>query len=397
MVDALIVISVLAAVFTGWRQGVMSSVLSFIGIVAGLVIGMGLAPLAMRLTDSVALRLLLAVGVMILLVGIGHLAGSSLGARLRDRLRLRSAQRIDSLAGSVFQAVAALLVIWLVSIPLASGLTGAVGKGLRESKILGGIHSVAPEQLKALPGGVTSLLNQTGLPPLVAPIDGDRNVEVAAPRIEVEDKALVKQLRPSVIHVLGDADSCSRRLMGSGFVIQDDYVVTNAHVVAGTNLVNLDTATGIQQAEVVHYNPEVDIAVLHSENLQLPPLDWAPEPGVTGDDAIVMGFPQSGPFSATPARVRDRITIAGPDIYNMGRVERDAYTVRGSIQQGNSGGPLFNTEGQVLGMVFGAAVDDTDTGYALTADEVISHIGNVTQLTEPVHTGECVVRDVVSE
>ena len=98
MVDALIVISVLAAVFTGWRQGVMSSVLSFIGIVAGLVIGMGLAPLAMRLTDSVALRLLLAVGVMILLVGIGHLAGSSLGARLRDRLRLRSAQRIDSLA-----------------------------------------------------------------------------------------------------------------------------------------------------------------------------------------------------------------------------------------------------------------------------------------------------------
>ena len=105
---------------------------------------------------------------------------------------------------------------------------------------------------------------------------------------------------------------------------------------------------------------------------------------------MVMGFPHSGPFDAGMARVRERITIAGPDIYSKGRVERDAYTVRGTIRQGNSGGPLVNTDGQVLGVVFGASVDDSETGYALTADEVNKHIGDITQLSQPADTGNCV-------
>lgn len=88
--------------------------------------------------------------------------------------------------------------------------------------------------------------------------------------------------------------------------------------------------------------------------------------------------------------MRERITIVGPDIYSKGRVERDAYTVRGTIRQGNSGGPIVNDMGQVLGVVFGASVDDAETGYALTADEVKSHIGDITQLRRPADTGSCV-------
>src|SRR5699024_12651894 len=82
-------------------------------------------------------------------------------------------------------------------------------------------------------------------------------------------------------------------------------------------------------------------------------------------DAVVMGLPHPGPFTATPARERERVNIAGPDIYSNDRVERESYILRGTVVQGNSGGPLISPDGQVLGLIFGASVDDTDTGYAI--------------------------------
>lgn len=391
LIDGLIVVAVLVALASGWRQGVISAALSFVGVVTGLILGISIAPFVMRLTDQAGLRFLLAIGVLVLFVGLGQVIGASIGSGLRDQMRARKTQRVDSFFGSLFQAMAALLVIWMISIPLASNLAGNFGQSLRESRILGQLNAIAPAELAALPNGVAALLNDSGLPPLVSPWQtpgGDQEVE--APQINVSDPELVEALRPSIIHVLGDAEVCSRRLMGSGFVIDDNYVLTNAHVVAGTETVRLDTSLGIKEATVVYYNPEVDIAVLHAPDVDVEPLRWADTPAVTGDDAMVLGFPESGPFNAEMARIRDRITIAGPDIYSTGRVERDAYTIRGDIRQGNSGGPILNTDGSVLGMIFGASVDDTETGYALTADEIKSQIGDLDALQRPVDTGECV-------
>ena len=390
-VDIAIVIAVLLAVRVGWRQGALTAVLAAVGVIAGLVLGTVAAPAAMQLADQPAVRFLLAVGVLILLVGLGQLVGASLGAALRDRMRTRSGQRVDSSIGAVFQSVAAVVVIWLVSLPLASNLGGQPGQALRKSRILSGLNAAAPDRLASLPNGLAAMLNDSGLPPLVSPWErSGADVEVEAPELEIGDPELLERVRPSVIHVLGDAEACSRRLMGSGFVTEPDYVITNAHVVAGTDKVRLDTVLGLKEADVVYYNSDVDIAVLHSPGLGLEPLPWAEDVAVTGDDAVVLGFPQSGPFSAETARIRDRLTIAGPDIYSTGRVERDAYTVRGSIRQGNSGGPMINPEGQVLGVVFGASVEDSDTGYALTADEVRGHVGDVTQLVDAIPTGSCV-------
>lgn len=282
-------------------------------------------------------------------------------------------------------------MLWLVAIPLATGMPGSVSSSIRESRILAFVDSNTPRGLETLPSKIAAMLTESGLPPLISPFDNRPILEVDAPNINVSNVELVESLRPSVINVMGDAGECSRRLMGSGFVTAPDYVITNAHVVAGTDSVNLDTMIGVREAEVVFYDPDVDIAVLYSPGLGIDPLPWAETPLDTGEDAIVMGFPLSGPFDASPARIRERIMITGSNIYASGQHEREAYSVRGNVRSGNSGGPMVNADGDVAGVVFGAAIDGTDTGYALTTEEVQSRIGDISRLTTPVDTMQCAV------
>ena len=165
IVDGLIVLAVLMAIATGWRQGAFTSVLSTVGVVAGLIIGAALAPPVMQLTDSVALRFLLGLGTIIMLVGLGNLVGGILGASVRDRMRMRASQTIDSAIGSVFAAAATLIVVWLISIPLATGLSGPASQGIRHSTILGFVDRNTPPGLEQLPARITAMLNDSGLPP----------------------------------------------------------------------------------------------------------------------------------------------------------------------------------------------------------------------------------------
>ena len=392
IVDGFIVVAVLAAMTSGWRQGGLASLLSAVGILAGFIIGLGVAPLVLQITDQVGIRFLLALGMLILLIGLGQLLGSALGHAIRDRMKTKSGQRVDSSFGAILMSVFSLVLIWLIATPMATSLSNSVGKGVRESAILREVNKVMPDELTQLPRSISGMLNDSGLPPVMMPWEDGTSVDVEAPNIEVADQAMVQDIRPSVVHVIADADGCRRRMMGSGFVTADNYVVTNAHVVAGTQTAYVDTVVGIKEARVVYYNPEVDIAVLRAENLGLEPLEWADSPAYTGDDAVVMGFPHSGPFTANAARIRERVNIAGPDIYSNSRVERESYILRGTVVQGNSGGPLISPDGTVLGLIFGASVDDTDTGYAITAEEVRAHIGDVTRFENSVDTQECVAQ-----
>lgn len=95
-------------------------------------------------------------------------------------------------------------------------------------------------------------------------------------------------------------------------------------------------------------------------------------------------------ISLPPARIREAIRLSGPDIYGDPEpVTRDVYTIRADVEQGDSGGPLIDLNGQVLGVVFGAAVDDAETGFVLTAGEVAGQLAKI-GATQPVGTGACV-------
>jgi S1-C subfamily serine protease len=172
-------------------------------------------------------------------------------------------------------------------------------------------------------------------------------------------------------------------------VIAPQRVITNAHVVAGTDRVAVETSRGALDATVVSYDPDTDVAVLKVPQLRAPVLQLSPAPAATGSDALVLGYPLDGPYTASAARVRDRIRLRGPDIYNGATVVRNVYTVRAVVRSGNSGGPLLDGSGQVLGLVFGAAVDNDETGFVLTEEEIADDIAAAPSQTDRIPTGVC--------
>jgi S1-C subfamily serine protease len=167
-------------------------------------------------------------------------------------------------------------------------------------------------------------------------------------------------------------------------------MITNAHVVAGTDKVQVETFdSGLLDATVVSYDPETDVAILKVPGLRAPVLPLAPRPATTGSSGLVLGYPHDGPYTASAARVRDRINLRGPDIYNASTVVRNVYTVRAVVRSGNSGGPLLDGSGQVLGLVFGAAVDNDQTGFVLADNEIADDIAAAPNRSAAVSTGVC--------
>jgi S1-C subfamily serine protease len=201
---------------------------------------------------------------------------------------------------------------------------------------------------------------------------------------------VVREATASVVKVRGTAPSCSRRIEGSGFVYAPEYVMTNAHVVAGTQSVSVEVGGSRTDGMVVVYDPARDLAVLYVPGLAAPAMPFAGDAVDSGADAIVLGFPlDAAEMVAREARVRDIRNITGPDIYDAAQVTREVYTIRALVQSGNSGGPLVDPSGEVLGVIFAAAADDPNTGFAVTAEEAAEVAEDGTGLTTATATGSC--------
>ncbi len=385
---AIIGVALIAAI-SGWRSGALGSLMSFIGVILGAIAGVMLAPHFVGFFQSPRAKLFAALLLILALVVIGEVAGVVLGRAVRGSIRSGPVRVVDSLVGVGLQLVVVLVAAWLLGSPLTTSNQTNLAAAAKGSKVISEVDKYAPEWLRAVPKRVSALLSTSGLPDVLDPLRTPAPT-VDAPDASLADSLVVGKSRASVVKIRGVATACQKVLEGTGFVIAPNRVMSNAHVVAGSDSVTVEAEDGKKyDATVVSYDPNADISILDVPNLPLPPLQFAEEPAKTGTDAVVLGFPGGGDFVATPARVREIIELSGPDIYKTTTVNREVYTIRGLVRQGNSGGPMINRAGQVIGVVFGAAVDDNDTGFVMTTDEVsrqLAKIGN----TAKVPTGACV-------
>jgi S1-C subfamily serine protease len=374
---------------SGWRSGALGSMLSFLGVVLGAVAGVLLAPHIVANIDGPRTKLFVTLFLILALVVVGEIAGVVLGRAVRSAIRNRTLRAVDSLIGVAIQIVAVLVAAWMLTYPLQSSDQPNLAAAVRGSKVLKEVDDAAPGWLRKVPNRLSALLDTSGLPEVLQPFGRTPIVAVDAPDAALAANPIVAATRPSVVKIRGMAPGCQKVLEGTGFVAAPNRVMSNAHVVAGSESVTVEADGQSYDAFVVSYDPQADISILDVQNLPSAPLQFAGTPATTGTDAVVMGYPGGGDFVATPARVREIIELSGPDIYRTATVEREVYTIRGSVRQGNSGGPMIDRDGRVLGVVFGAAVDDADTGFVLTAGEVSRQLAKINN-SDRVPTGACI-------
>lgn len=211
---------------------------------------------------------------------------------------------------------------------------------------------------------------------------------IAAPRPPTAGRgldvvpAVVREAQPSVVAIL--ARGGGRRGEGSGVVYDSDgLIVTNEHVVAGAASLEVAFADGQRSpAEVVATDPRSDIAVLRTQRKGLPAARFTERLPVVGELAIAMGNPLGFENTVT-AGVVSGLGRAIPGSAATAPSLVDLIQTDAPISPGNSGGPLVNGDGDVLGVNVAYIPPQTtgavSIGFAIPA-ETVTHV--VTQLLE---------------
>ncbi len=377
VLDWAIVAFTLALALWGYRQGLIVGALTLGGFAVGAFLLSRLGPIVLAQgSESPYAPLCGAIGA--LLVGaLAAVALEGMALALRRRIvRRRFLHRADGAGGAALIAAVALGLAWIFgAVALHAPGTTQLRADVQNSVILGELDDVLPPS-----GGVLNALDRVDpAPSITGPATPPRRPD---PKIAAAPAVL--HAGGSVVRVLSTA--CGLGIEGSGWAVRPSLIVTNAHVVAGADDTTVATQSGVElDATPVYYQPEDDLALLRVE-ARLPALKMAAGER-DGAAAAVLGYPENGPYTVTPARVGETRRTISEDSSGRGPIDRTITALGGAVRSGNSGGPLLTEDGKVVGVVFAATTSGPKGGFAVPVDEVRRALRHVSD--GAVDTGPC--------
>ncbi len=370
LVDLLIVLVLISYAAGGYRQGLLVAVASLVGFAAGAVGAALLLPVLLSDWEPGLPRAAVLVGGTVAAAfGLQALFGALAGA-LREQVTWEPARVLDAATGLVGGVLVAALLTWLVAGAVRVGPFPLLARVVAESRAVAALDTLAPPGAEAAFRSLYTSVSGDLFPRVFAAEEVEPVLPVAEPDAEILAAPGVAAAADGIVQVTGVAEQCNRGQAGTGFVVAPGRVLTNAHVVAGMSRPRVQVGgEGARfEGRVVVFDPDTDLAVLDVPDLGAAPLALGEEQG-RGDSVVVAGFPLDGPYATTSGRVRDVLQASGTDIYGGQGAVREVYSLRATIQPGNSGGPVLDEAGQVVGVVFARSLDDAATGYALTLDQ----------------------------
>jgi S1-C subfamily serine protease len=384
LVDLLIILLLVAAVFKGIQAGLLELILSFSGLLLGFLIGSRIAQLiAVHFSNQLAKFAI----IMVLTFGLAAVlwtAGLMLSHRLRPHTTRLKLSRADEIAGGILEVLFVLIIIWMVASGLSNVGSYGIGHNIRHSLIIKQLNKTLPAPPDVI-AQLEKIVSPNGFPNVFLGFEPQHTT--ISPKNSVDNQAILADEK-SVVKVQGIG--CGALVYGSGFVAAKNLVITNAHVIAGISRPQVVDATKTYQATPVFFDPKLDIAILKVNNLTDPPLNLSSRILPDGDAAATLGFPLGAELAAEDAVIIDYTTAIGRDIYNKGIVKRDIYEVQTNVQQGDSGSPLLAPDGSVVGVMFAKSVAQDNLGYALLFNQVQPVLNRINQNSPAVTTGHCV-------
>jgi uncharacterized membrane protein required for colicin V production len=374
---------IVASVGWGVTRGMSVDALAVVGAGVGAVVGVRVAMLllngGLHATDAPEAAIPAA--------GIGAVIGAMIAERagLRAHRTLSRLGPAEAVGGAVLGCVLGVAVVWVLGGVLAQ--VGSLRADVRRSEILGNMYAVL-----APPGpSLAARIEYTDPFPTFHALTPAGPVKLNItfdPRVQTAIRSLVR------IQV----SSCQHHYEGTGWIAADGTVVTNAHVIAAAQSIEVQLHGGgpFHRATPVWFQPKLDIAVLHVPALSgRPALPTVARPRA-GTPAAIIGYPL-GIFADRPALLGETTTkLPGfldnseklPPEFSPNLFGRPITEFLGLSQPGNSGSPLVDSRGRVLAVVF--AGDDAGSGMAVPIKYVrnaLSHAGLVVS-TGPCPTGE---------
>ncbi len=386
--DLIAIIVIVAAVLAGLRTGALPQIGGILGAVAGLVLSLNVAPWVVSQTGGLEPipRVLVVLGGIIIAVIAGEALGSGAGRALADRLGQGVLSGMDRGAGAALGGAQAILIIWLAGGLLAVGPLPTLGRTASQSLSMHVINAYLPPPSRVV-GQIAAAIDDSGLPSVFVGLEPAPLAPVDMPG-SAQARRLAQNAMDGTARVVSLA--CTTQVTGTAEIIAPGYLVTNAHVVAGSQSLDVQLGSQTVSATVVAFDPELDIAVLRAPGIKGTVLRFAtatPDRGVQG---AAIGYPGGGPMVVIPAGVAGSYPATGRDIYNKRVIDRMIIELRASIQPGDSGGPLILPDGTIGGIVFAESRTDAGVGYALAPQSVATTVQPAIGRTSQVDVGPCI-------
>lgn len=373
----------------GYQIGFTRQLFSTVGFATGGLLGSRIGPwISEHLSGSESLQPMVILLVVLALGAAGMLVGEMSANHLKRLGKSKNTHQFDAISGVVIAVGTFIFGIWIAGVLLALAPTSALQTAAANSQILHSIDQTMPSATQFL-SGLNTLIGGSDTPEVFIGSEPSPDARQPLPSLSDLTAASLKA-RDTVVKIEGIG--CGNIIDGSGFFISPTHVVTNAHVVAGIGSPKIIVGDRPVSSSLVWFDAAMDLAVLMVSSPHAQYLTLSEQTPSNHTPVLIIGYPRGGDRASQPGNVTDLVKALGKDIYGNRESIREVLAIQSSIVQGNSGGPVLNKEGDVIGVVFATSTTYNNIGYAVSSSSVHSSLLAATKLRKSLATPVCIAK-----